>query len=93
MYNFQLDFGGDIRCDVASVGDITGTLHLDAGDVLVVYVRHPVVWRRTHASDVTPERISGRIPITAGSDDPSFAGEEGLKNSDVIGLGITSETP
>jgi len=35
MYDNQLDLGGNIPIDDISVDDVTRTLHLDTGDLLV----------------------------------------------------------
>ena len=88
MNDFQLDFGGDIRYDATSVRDVTGTLHLDTGDVLVPDVRHPVIRAWIHPGNVRPEGISLGVPVTTDPDDASLARKQGLKQNYVIWLGL-----
>lgn len=73
MYDFQLDFGGNIPYDVTSVNDIPGTLHLDTGDLLVLDVRHPVGRGRIHTRDVDAVLISRGISVATDTDDSSIA--------------------
>ena len=86
MNDLQFDFCGDILYDVTSVGNVTGTLHLDTGDLLVFGAWNPVVRGRTQPRDVRPEGISLGVPVTTGSNYSGLAREQGLTQNSTIGL-------